>query len=203
MLTDCLVKIYKIMVELFAWVLLFGFGIAGYFIGNSLFNDNIYSVIGIILGLITGFIIESIILPPCIILYKIHSELNSHNQEEKDVKKDKENKASNMNSKVISEIFLAITTCALYFILSKSALGALFILSLMVLIRINKLDIIKSCLLASVLSCITLIPILISGVNFMDILSIVITNLISMIIVATIVSIIVNKYDKNAQRNAI
>jgi hypothetical protein len=94
MLTDGLVKCYDRIMDIIAWFFLIVCMGIGAFIGYHFGGEN-YIILGVIFGLVGGFLLESLIFTPLIILNKIYDLLSKNSSEINAWKKSIDSVASN------------------------------------------------------------------------------------------------------------
>lgn len=79
MLGNLLMDMYKGLVELLGWVILCASAIAGLIIGLEYGYQwdaqILWAILGVAFGVVGGFIIDTLLLPPLLILFKIHERL--------------------------------------------------------------------------------------------------------------------------------
>lgn len=74
MLSDLLMRMYKGLAEFLGWIVLLGAAAAGAIIGKDLGDWG--PVVGLLSGALAGFLIDALLLPPLLILFKIHDRLD-------------------------------------------------------------------------------------------------------------------------------
>ena len=86
MLTKWLIRSYKTIMEVFAWIVLILFAGIGFFVGitmenNGLLGKNIpsdmYLLIGVGIGILIGLLIEALVLAPALVLFDLHSKVEA------------------------------------------------------------------------------------------------------------------------------
>lgn len=70
MLSGLFMRMYKSWIEFLAWIILIG----GSFAGITIWKD--LGFLGLMLGLLVGFFVGAITLPPLLILFEIHDRLD-------------------------------------------------------------------------------------------------------------------------------
>ena len=77
MLSDFLMDIYKGLVEFLGWAVLCAAAIAGLVMGLNYGEHILWGLLGIAFGVVGGFFINALLLPPLIILFKIYDRLGT------------------------------------------------------------------------------------------------------------------------------
>lgn len=86
MLTKWLIRSYKTMMEVFAWILLILFAGIGLFVGIEMDNmgllsksisSDMYPLIGMGIGILIGLLFEALLLAPALVLFDIHSKVEA------------------------------------------------------------------------------------------------------------------------------
>lgn len=75
-LSDLLLGMYKGLIEFLGWVIIIVSAMAGFAMGMKN-GDSIYGLLGLALGLGGGFMIDVLLLPPLLILFKIYDRLGT------------------------------------------------------------------------------------------------------------------------------
>jgi len=99
MLSNFYISIYKKFIEVLSWILLIVAIIAGGVIGHKIGwyeNEVLYTFLGIIIGIISAFIIEAMIVPPLIIIFKMYDQIVSIDQYTKKIRNSYEYSVTNI-----------------------------------------------------------------------------------------------------------
>ena len=83
-MTDLFVKSFRKIVNVYSWILLIIFiilgGVIGYQVGNIIsYDENVYgmaAVLGAVIGGILGFISETLVFAPMIILFELNDKVS-------------------------------------------------------------------------------------------------------------------------------
>ena len=86
MLTKWLIRSYKTIMEVFAWIVLILFAGIGLFVGSTMENSGLlgknissdmYILIGMGGGVLIGLLIEALVLAPALVLFDLHSKVET------------------------------------------------------------------------------------------------------------------------------
>ena len=83
-MTDLFVKSFRKIIEVYSWILLIIFiilgGVIGYQVGNIIsYDENVYgmaAVLGAVIGGVLGFISETLVFAPMIILFELNDKVS-------------------------------------------------------------------------------------------------------------------------------
>lgn len=76
-MSDFLMEIYKGLVEFLGWVVLCAAAIAGVAMGVNYGDSILWGILGFTFGVVGGFLVNALLLPPLLILFKIYDRLGT------------------------------------------------------------------------------------------------------------------------------